>query len=142
MAFCRRSLAISRALSLKQSMISDRGIDIVSNFNKLDFLVLECPNLDDTRVLELQLPDSLETLSLSTTRVTDKGVERLIGRCPLPHLKEVQLNETSITDKSLALLANHPTLERLELHQVWIDDDGLKHLTKLTRGYTSYHSWV
>lgn len=49
----------------------------------------------------------------------------------LPHLKELNLHRTTISDSQLEFLSNQNNLEKLHLAYTKISNDGLQHLTRL-----------
>ena len=74
------------------------------------------------------LPRSLESLNLSSTSIDDAAVEHLRR---LPGLKQLWLDETSVGDKSLAVVSTRTTIEVLGLAGTAVTSEGLKHLVGL-----------
>ena len=74
------------------------------------------------------LPRSLESLNLSSTSIDDAAVEHLRR---LPGLKQLWLDETSVGDKSLAVVSTRTTIEVLGLTGTAVTSEGLKHLVGL-----------
>jgi hypothetical protein len=74
--------------------------------------------------------DDLQSLDLSSTRVSNAELEHIQG---LASLRELFLSCTEISDTGLLHLKNLHELELLDLEDTQITDAGLVHLQKLTR---------
>lgn len=103
-------------------------------FRKLIFDA--CPDINDEVIEGLVALDSLESLNLGGTEITDRGLARLRG---LPELRQLFLWRTHVTDKGLSQLAN---LQHLEVINLWdtettnlVVHDLLLKLPKLRRVY-------
>ena len=70
----------------------------------------------------------VQSLSLSFTKITDAGLERLNG---LLELHKLHLSHTKITDAGLERLKGLTQLQRLSLDFTTISDAGLEHLKGL-----------
>ncbi len=78
----------------------------------------------------LELPET-KHLSLSKTRITDQGLERIIRGLTLFSLG---LQHTPISDKGMQHLADPraASLQDLDLSHTAVTEEGLRHVTKLT----------
>ncbi len=70
---------------------------------------------------------NLQSLDLSSTKITDEGLATL-GECDFPRLKEIALEHTSITDAGLMHLANFKNLEWVSTAGTKVTKDGIRHL--------------
>jgi len=88
--------------------------------------------INDTALLgRLQGLQDLRELNLDQSPVTDADLAR-IG--PLPKLTSLSLTQTQITDQGLAKIAEQfPALEFLRLDETMIRDSGLKHLKSMEK---------
>jgi hypothetical protein len=77
----------------------------------------------------------LESLTLNSTTIGDKGVRHL---SQTPSLRRLRLNSTRITDQGVSYLTNLPEITSLELRTTRITDEGLKHLGHLPKLHTLY----
>ncbi len=107
--------------------VTDAGLAHLAGLKNLRVLYLH-----RTRVTGVGLSavaESLRTLSLSYSPVTDEGLAplRAAGR-----LRNLQLKSTRIGDQGLAHLAAIKSLESLQLSNTDITDDGLPSLAALT----------
>lgn len=84
---------------------------------------------DSSLAAAVSLHPNLETLSLSTSKITDAGL-KLVGK--LKKLEGLFLNDTNITDKGLKNIGHMQSLERLFLDQMPVTDAGLEHIKNLT----------
>jgi len=95
-------------------------------------------SLEETRVTAATiavLPRGLESLNLSGTSIDDAAVEHLRR---LPGLKQLWLDETSVGDKSLAVVSTRTTIEALGLTGTAVSSGGIKQLVGLAK-LTSLH---
>ena len=68
---------------------------------------------------------SLEYLTLAGTRVTDAGLEHLVG---LERLRELDLSETAITDAGIEALAELRGLQVLRVERTGVSEAGVRRL--------------
>ncbi len=86
-------------------------------------------NFTDQELAKLApVMEAMVSLDLSSTKVSDKGVE-VIGKAP--NLKVLRLPETGITDASLDLLAGLSELESLNLYGTQVTTAGVAKLVTL-----------
>jgi len=88
---------------------------------------------DDDGMAALAKVNSLRSVTIGHSRVTDAGVARLANH---PNIEEFNISPQArpnrVTDKSLPVLATLPKLKRLGLHETFLTyDGGLKHLAPL-----------
>lgn len=86
------------------------------------------PQLGDPAVKHLQGLPALQMLNLSSSQVSDAGLEQLR---PLTHLRELYLRRTRITDDGLKHLTGMTSLWKLSIGCNRIASAGLPHLTPL-----------
>lgn len=108
---------------------------IVSRFSPgSPFVTVNCvnvPGFDDSQVdLLLSIADHVVWLKLGSTRITDKGLQRLDK---LTNLTRLSLEHTAITDEGLAVLGSFKHLVYLNLVGTRVTDRGLPPITKLER---------
>jgi serine/threonine protein kinase/Leucine-rich repeat (LRR) protein len=111
--------------------VDDAALNYLAAFRPPDLraLYLTSTKITDKGLEALRTLSRLILLDLTNTSITDEGVQRLCF-C-LTQLQELNLSRTRITDKSLGLLPTFPQLTDLTLDQTQISDAGMAHLPKL-----------
>jgi len=74
--------------------------------------------------------DSITSLDIQRSQITDSGLRHLAG---LSRLKQLDLSDNAVTDEGLNYLAGLANLESLTLSRTRIKGPGLAHLAKLRR---------
>jgi hypothetical protein len=85
--------------------------------------------LTDTALAKLKGLNSLRSLNLSDSSVTDKGMALVAAQ--FPQLETLTLNHDRITDSGLTELTKLKSLKTLELRHTQISDAGLKTIAKI-----------
>jgi hypothetical protein len=119
-------------LTLSGEWLQDDVLKGVANLRQLKGLYLSHPSPETTSAfvnLE-QLTDLCELSIRRAKGIDDRGSE-VFGK--LPHLRILQLSETSISDATLCHLSNLNKLEWLDLSGTKINGNGLAHLANLSR---------
>lgn len=101
-----RNLDGCRDLDLGDTQISDRGLRLLTTL------------------------ESIDSLSLAYTKVTEAGVRSLRGR---RDLRKLDLEGTQVGNGALAAIASLSELEDLRLANTGITDQGMQHLAQLKR---------
>ena len=96
---------------------------------KIRELILCESELSDKGLSLIKYCAQLQTLDISSTKISDEGLASLKN---LPKLTEVMLSYDDITDHGLVNLQECMQIEKLELQGTKISDAGLQHLSKLT----------
>ncbi len=87
-----------------------------------DLARIDFTSLRDSQIAALTAPASLDTLCITDSRFTDKGLEH-IGR--FPQLRELGLSRTSVSDAGMARIAGLKQLTSLRLSLTDVSDEGL-----------------
>lgn len=116
-------------LVINHTQVTDSGLAQLANLTELAHLDLEHSKITDAGLVHLQGLTKLDTLLLSKTQVTGAGLVHLKG---LPKLRFLYLDGTQITDGEMANLAGMTELEWLSLSDTKITDAGVEHLAGLT----------
>lgn len=104
MARTKDKIATQKIVILKDSQISDKGLDYI--------------------------PDNVYRVNLTNTKITDAGLKRLTQRCKNLHL--IDLAEChNLTDQGLEALVDLPTLKFLTVSSDRCTDNGMKVIKKL-----------
>lgn len=126
-------------LKLAGSQITDRGISTMGAFCKLETVVMPPLTTDSGLTLFVGNNKEIKSLSLSKTKVTDRGLSCLNQ---LPHLESLIVRETSIGDTGVVSLVRINSLITLDLSNTGITDavfqflGSLKNLETLDLSYT------
>ena len=121
----------NRKLALSGTQINDQGLLRVSQLTELEGLELPA-RISDEGLKHLDALVGLRFLVLAGLSVTDRGLDRLLGR--LRRLEELDLSGCrQITDEGLGGLAGQPHLVRLSLDRTAVTASGLGHLAGLPR---------
>ncbi|KAL6075720.1 hypothetical protein QOT17_003417 [Balamuthia mandrillaris] len=105
------------SLNLRSTSITSVGLGYLAGYSTLKELNLRYLSISDEALAVL--PGSLESLNLSNTAITDKGILQLSQSAP--KLKKLSLALTPITGVALSHLAAFPDLQHLN-----ISNTGLK----------------
>jgi Leucine-rich repeat (LRR) protein len=113
---------------------ADLTIDDLAIFGRLADLrslrILNCRNLNDDWVSQISSLESLDTLALTNSTITDAGVEKVVQS--FPNLIELDLSSnTNLTGAALKHVAGLAKLERLTLLQNRFNDLNTRRLSKL-----------
>ena len=100
----------------------------IISFGKISYLNLSDSNITDEGMAILKDASSVETLFLTGTKITDAGLEPLVG---LSGLIILHLPET-ITDDGFKHVGEITTLKTLSAERCQITDDGMAHLANMS----------
>jgi hypothetical protein len=117
-------------VQLPYSEIGDRQMPLIAQASKLRGLALDGTRITDAGLEHLVGLHNLETLSISHTDVADKGLA-VLGK--LSALKILNISGTRVTGAGLAHLADLQRLEALDLSQTGVSADGLARLGALKK---------
>ena len=116
-------------LRLRRTSISDEQVGQLSSL-KLRMIDLRNTNITDTGLTHLAQIQSLVDIQLEKSKITDVGVQKLADL----DLKSFNANYcTSISNRSLAVLAAMPSLEQVQLDYTKINDEGMAVLAATSR---------
>lgn len=110
-----------------RSVIGDSRMILFDRVVRIDFHDAKC---DDRMLRFVGEFTDLRELNLSSTGITDRGLDHLHG---LRHLTRLHLRDTNVTDEGLSHLASLDGLDLLALSRTSITDAGLAHLTTLSK---------
>ncbi|XP_041103536.1 uncharacterized protein si:ch73-173p19.1 [Polyodon spathula] len=119
-----RAFQTLKHLSLvSSSLITDSGLTVLASLQKLQHLNLAaCSKLTDNCLQYIKGLKSLSFLSLDQTKVSDAGMVIFLESAP-SSLIQLSLNQTGITEKTLAMLPSSvPQLKLLSIKQTKICD--------------------
>lgn len=119
---CLRALPHLRAISLRDTIITNATIQELTRFSKLNSLVLDGTKITDDALLDIAKMPRLQVLRMCNTRISDRGVRGLVLSSDLRHL---YLNDTRITDLAIDSLAKLKMLEVLEVYDTDISYSGM-----------------
>jgi hypothetical protein len=116
-----------RSLGVIRCPISNRSLVAIANIESLTTLSVSATNLTDAGLKDLSSLPRLKRLHLSSTRISDVGVVELLS---FPALTEVTLSGTDVTVKGCARLGDVKQLELLNLavHQFPVDEAAVSNL--------------
>ena len=97
-------------------------------FRKVIYVVMIGEDVNDERLIQVQLGDTIEYLILDSTSITDAGLAS-ITKCR--QLRALSLDDTRITDAGIKQLAGLDHLEYLSLSHTAVSDEGLKQAIEL-----------
>ena len=100
-AFRLGRLTNLRRLYIRQTLVTDAGLDHLRPFSGLQFLALNHTRVTDDGLAKLGFLQQLETLWLHHTEITDIGLAHLAA---LRNLKQLELAETQVTEDGIARL--------------------------------------
>ncbi|MGH7138464.1 MAG: hypothetical protein ACREHD_22160 [Pirellulales bacterium] len=113
---------------MKDTRVSDAGLEAISNLPDIQFLYLGGTRITDASATTFSQWKNLTMLDLSGTLISDVGVKRLRE---LRQLVLLDLEVTQITDAGLQSLANMDKLDTLNLADTPITNAGLMYLKRL-----------
>lgn len=108
--------------------LSDIGLKSVCKMPNLIKLTLNETSVSGTIFSAKGFPEGIRELSLMKTKFSDDTC--IAMRENFGNLKTLSIQQTLVTDKSIPLLAKHPTLERLRVKGSLITESGLTALKK------------
>ncbi|WP_437202841.1 leucine-rich repeat domain-containing protein [Planctomicrobium sp. SH664] len=112
-------------LKLRSDGVTNAGMESVGKLQNLRQLSLEDCRVGDPGMAALAGLSKLRVLNAMRTYISDKGLAHLAGSS----LEDLRLRESAVRGPGLdALQKSIPTLARLDLSEVLIDNDGLSHL--------------
>jgi formylglycine-generating enzyme required for sulfatase activity len=128
---CLQGMPNIESLTIVQDFsATDRGLNHLRGLTKLQNLCLTgYMNMTDAGIEPLRDLPALRILSLSYTKVTDAGIERLCQS--QGGLHSLDIGGTSISDAGLQHLKRLDGLVDLALHETGITDAGIEHLIHL-----------
>ncbi|HEY2250682.1 MAG TPA: hypothetical protein VGH74_06460 [Planctomycetaceae bacterium] len=121
-----------RRLNLQGTPAGDATLLALKGLTKLRSLGLFGTLISDQGMAALHGLGDLEVLTLGATRISDAGLLHLSPQAAA-HLKELDLQQTQITDSGLKIIGRLKNLELLELRSTRVTDAGLGELSNLTR---------
>jgi len=124
-------------LSLASTDISDEALRCVSTkLPRLKSLYLGSTKVSDNGLIHLLELRSLNSLGLAYTEIGDEGLQ-VLGE--LPNIQTLDLEGTKITDKALSTLANCNELRELELGGTDVTPEGIAQLKRALPGCKVIH---
>jgi Leucine-rich repeat (LRR) protein len=133
-----KGLSNLRSLTLEGTRITDSGMSVLRAFGKLRHvgLTLIDGGLSEHCLIELRGMRSLQSLSLIDFRSGAKSVDSsLLNITALPRLESLEISSLRVTDAGLVHLGAAAHLKRLKLHHslapMPVDDQGIQHLVHL-----------
>ncbi|MDV6030455.1 MAG: protein kinase [Phycisphaera sp. RhM] len=118
-----------QTLVLFGSRVTDVDVQTATTLTGLIWLGLQCPNITDASLTQVESMHQLKMIHLLQTRyITDEGISHL---CRLPNLIELFATESAITDEGLAQLSSLKRLDWLNLSRTRVGDEGMKHLAEM-----------
>ena len=113
---------------LNGTLVTDRDLRLVADFEHLTDLSLERTRVGNDGVAHLAPLRSLEWLNLFSTRVGDRGLEAISKIHSLRHLP---MGNTRVTDAGIAHLSKLPRLDYLGLRGTRVTDRSLETIARL-----------
>jgi hypothetical protein len=107
-----RGLPYLQTLSLRATLVTDRGLEHLKPFEQLRALSLMSTGIGDAGLEHLESLTTLEDLDLDRTAITDAGLEHLKG---LRNLRRLQMAHTGVTDAGLEHLQGLSKLKELNV---------------------------
>ncbi len=121
-----RPLKSLRFLALNNTMITNKGLEIVGKFTELERgLQVGQTRISDDGLAHLKGLTKLKHIKVYGNNITDAGLEHLRG---LTSLENIWLGMNPITDEGLACLTGMKGLRELYADNTKITDAGLVHL--------------
>lgn len=122
-------LEVLESLSLESDRITSKAMPALAKLKNLKALTLSRTQIDDEGLRQLGTLKGLTGLHLDESNgISDKGVAFLAG---LESLESLSLASTRITSKSVPTMARLRNLKCLVLANTQIDDEGLRRLADL-----------
>ena len=117
------------SLDLRNSKITNAGLEHLKSMSQLEELVLMDTPITDAGLEQIKNMTKLQSLNLNNTKITDTSLESLKG---LTELKNLYLVNTKISDAGMEHIKSMTKLQGLGLHNTKITDTGLEFLKGLT----------
>lgn len=125
------SLRTLESLGLHEMAINDAGLAPLANLTHLERLRIDgCYNLTDNALAHLEGLESLESVEIRFSPITDRSFVHL---AKLPRLRELILDFHDGGGEGIGHLRSMRSLESLELSGPSISDDALLHIAGLPR---------
>ncbi|BDS06347.1 hypothetical protein NT6N_13870 [Oceaniferula spumae] len=118
-------------IDLGSSLITDKGVAMLSKFKNLQSLKLNGTAITDQSLEALSGLEHLESLNLYNTAVTDTGLKSLHGK---PNLLKVYLWNTKVTDAGVKELEKSLTEARAKSQEQVSESERDKRMPELIRG--------
>lgn len=112
----------TKDLLLGRTRVTDAGLSLLTRFDHLESLSLQCVPITDVGLTQLTGNRNLTFLDLTETGVSNCGMKTL---CHFPRLEELRLCGTSISDVGLVHLYQHHDLRLLELTNTEVTEQGI-----------------
>jgi hypothetical protein len=113
-------------LVLSSCPVTDQGLSYLEGMSNVRCLVLTKTAITNDGIKHLR-GMNLQTLDLSLTKITDKGLAAL-GELDFPRLKEISLERTHVTNDGVMHLANFKNLEWISIAGTKVTKEGIRHL--------------
>lgn len=128
--FVRDSAGRVTGIDLRSSWVTDSDLAEVAKMPGVQTLDLSLSRVSDRGLRALRGADQLVDLNLYfAEQVTDEGMAIIKG---WKHLKRLNVRGARITDTTLEFVASIPTVESLDIGYAEITDVGLDRLTSMT----------
>jgi Leucine-rich repeat (LRR) protein len=125
-------LSMLNSLTLNKTAITDEGLAQLRPLApNLETLALSDTRISDRGLDEIAYLHNIKVLNLKNTKVTDEGMKKLL---PLTNLKWLVLIDTGITDAGLKQLAEIKSLSQLEVVGTKVTWPGVRWLQKAHPG--------
>lgn len=119
-----------RSLRLDRSRVTDKGLQNLETFTRLESLTLNFSGVTDAGLESIAKCTKLRHLELQGTQISDEGIGKLED---LARLEVLCLDFTAVTDAGMVCIAKHANLRDLMLTRTSITDEGLKCLSALRK---------
>lgn len=119
------------AVSMRSTFTDEELVKLAPVMEAMVSLDLSSTKVSDKGVEAIAKATKLRMLRLSETEITDASLELLAG---LPELESLNLYGTKVTTAGVAKLATLPNLKRLYLWQTGVDEKGVEELQKKMPG--------
>jgi hypothetical protein len=113
-------------LVLSSCPITNQGLSCLEGKRNVRCLLLTKTGVTDEGLKYLR-GMNLQTLDLSSTKITDNGLAQL-AQFDFPHLKEIALERTRVTNEGLMHLANFKRLEWVSIAGTKVTKEGTRRL--------------
>ena len=134
------SLPKLRCLELRNTNITDNGLQYLYNAKSLDFLAVCHSGITNDGLKHLNLFPLLRSLEINDLPITDEGLDLV---CNFPNIQELGMGETRITGQGLRHLARLPRLKYLNVQNNQLSDEDircLRDVKSLERLYISFNA--
>jgi endonuclease YncB( thermonuclease family) len=126
-----RGLPYLRTLSLRATLVTDKGLEHLKPLENLQALSLMSTGVGDAGLKHLESLTTLEDLDLDRTAITDAGLQHLKG---LRNLRRLQMAHTAVTDAGLEHLPGLSKLKELNVRGTGITREGAEKLRQRIPG--------